>query len=162
MDDERLASLYRKFGPAIYSRCRRMLLDEGAAEDAAQETFLRVARHLDSAPTTDDALYWIYRIATNHCLNELRSRKNHASLDSELEVSADGASGEQRIIDRDLARRLVLRAPEHLRAAAWLHHVDGLKQGEVATVLGVSRRTVVSYLVAFKTYAKKFIARSAA
>src|SRR5947209_11113632 len=66
MTGQRLAALYREYGPVIYWRCAKLLRDEVAAEDATQETFLRVCRHLDAAPDTDEALRWIWRIATNY------------------------------------------------------------------------------------------------
>ena len=69
MDDARLAALYRKYGPAVYSRCRRILRDESLAEDATQEVFVRVLRHIDEAPDDEAALRWVYRIATNYCLD---------------------------------------------------------------------------------------------
>jgi len=53
MTSRRLASLYRAYGPVIYWRCAKLLGDEVAAEDAAQETFLRVCRHLDNAPDSE-------------------------------------------------------------------------------------------------------------
>ena len=49
--DDRAAELYRKFGAVIYSRCRRILRDPTAAEDATQEVFLRALKHLESAPS---------------------------------------------------------------------------------------------------------------
>ena len=162
VDGDRLTELYREYGPAIYARCRRILESRDAAEDATQETFLRVHRHLARAPNAEEALRWIYRIATNYCLNELRNDKRHRTL---LEGVSHGVVidlAEDRILERDLGRRLVLGAPEHVRAAAWLHHVDGLDQQEVACVLGVSRRTVVNYLTLFAKHAKNFVARSVA
>jgi DNA-binding transcriptional regulator LsrR (DeoR family) len=49
-----------------------------------------------------------------------------------------------------------MRAPAHLRAVAWLYHVEGLAQHEIANELGISRRTVVNYLNAFNEYAERF------
>jgi RNA polymerase sigma-70 factor (ECF subfamily) len=161
-DDARLTELYREYGAAIYSRCRRILDDRAAAEDATQETFLRVHRHLARAPNAEEALRWIYRIATNYCLNELRNDKRHRHLLDGVSSPVQTELMENRLLERDLGRRLVLRAPEPIRAAAWLHHVDGLDQGEVARVLGVSRRTVVNYLALFAKHARKFAARSVA
>ena len=160
MTDDRLTALYRAYGPVIYARCRRLLRDGSAAEDATQETFMRVHRHLAKADSRE-ALAWIYRIATNYCLNEIRNRKRRP------EVSADapetlGNDLEKVLADRDLAARIVERAPEKLRVVAWLHHVDGLDQGEVARVLAISRRTVVNRLAEFTDNARKFIGRGAA
>jgi RNA polymerase sigma-70 factor (ECF subfamily) len=162
MAEDRFTQLYMRYGPTIYGRCRRLLNDPAAAEDAAQETFLRVYRHLESAPSSDEALRWIYRIATNYCLNELRDRKRDAEPIADFSHVADSGDDEDRMADRDLARRLSSRAPAPISVASWLYHVDGLDQAEVALVLGVSRRTVVNHLAAFKRYVKKFVSRSAA
>lgn len=160
MGTDRLTELYRAYGPTIYARCRRLLGDGTAAEDATQETFMRVHRHLDKADSRE-ALAWIYRIATNYCLNEIRNRKHRPELHESLpEVVTDDV--ERALGDRDLAAKIVTRSPEKLRAVAWLYHVDGLDQAEVARVLDISRRTVVTRLAEFTDNAKKFMARGAA
>ncbi len=162
MSDERLTALYRTYGPLIYARCRRILGDASAAEDATQETFMRVYRHLDKAPDSDQALRWIYRIATNYCLNEIRRRKTIPESREVLpERAATASSVEELLADRDLVARLIARAPEKVRVVVWLHHVDGLDQGEVAETLGVSRRTVVNRLADFARGAEKLVRRSA-
>jgi RNA polymerase sigma-70 factor (ECF subfamily) len=155
MTDDRVAELYRAHGPAVYARCRRLLGEVQAAEDATQETFLRVHRHLDRAPDVREALRWIYRIATNYCLNEIRNRRHRPRPTDRLPEVAAG--GEQWMADLALARRIVERVPAPLRAVAWLYHVDGLEQAEVAQVLGISRRTVVNRLAAFGVRARKLM-----
>jgi RNA polymerase sigma-70 factor (ECF subfamily) len=155
-DQERLAALYAKFGPVIFARCRRLLGDDAAAEDATHETFLRIHRHLESTPR--EALAWIYRIATNLCLNELRDRKRRAEPRDDL-PEAIGANVEVALADRDLAERLIRRADPKISAVAWLCYVDGMDQEEVAEVLGLSRRTVVNHLSKFNRNALKFVRR---
>ncbi len=152
MTEDRLTELYRTYGPVIYNRCLRLLGDRAAAEDATQETFVRVHRHLDKAPEAKEALAWVYRIATNYCLNEIRDRKHRPELRDEL-PEMSGANSEAVFADRDLAARVIQRSPENLRAAAWLHYVDGIDQGEVARVLGLSRRTVATRIAEFKRLA---------
>ena len=121
---------------------------------------MRVHRHLDKADYRE-ALGWIYRIATNYCLNEIRDRKRRPELRDETPETA-GEDLNVVLADRDLAERIVVRAPEKLRVVAWLHHVDGLDQAEVARVLEISRRTVVNRLAEFSDNARKFIQRGAA
>jgi RNA polymerase sigma-70 factor, ECF subfamily len=162
MQPERLTELYRSYGPAIYARCRLLLMDEGAAEDATQETFLRVWRNLDRVPDARQALYWIYRVATNYCLNEIRDRRSRDIPSDELpEVAEPSLAAEARIVDRDLARHLIDHAQAELRVVAWLYHVDGFEQDEVAQVVGISRRTVVNRLADFRAGAHRFLERSA-
>jgi len=158
MAGDRLAELYRRFGPAIYSRCRRLLKEDVAAEDATQEVFLRVLKHLESAPSDQAALAWIYRISTNYCLNVLRDKARHAEPVEEL-PEVPGEHPEVGLIDRDLAMRLLMRAPESLRAPAVLYYVDGLEQQQIADTLGISRRTVINRLGDFTERARKYLAR---
>lgn len=161
--EQRIADLYRTYGPAIFARCRRILDDNAAAEDATQETFIRVQRHLARAPDGREALAWIYRIATNYCLNEVRNRKVRATPTEVLpERCAQPGAVERLLADQDLVRRLVTQAPEKLRVVAWLYHVDGLEQAELAKVLDVSRRTIVNRLADFEAYMRRFVEREAA
>jgi RNA polymerase sigma-70 factor (ECF subfamily) len=161
MTDDRLTTLYKTYGPTIYIRCRSMLSDEAEAHDATQETFLRVYRHLDEVPGQQEALYWIYRVATNYCLNELRNRKNRpAVLLTPTDDVPSAHDLERRIVSRDLASRLIAAAHPKVKPVAWLYHIDGLEQEEVAKVLNLSRRTVINRLAAFTTTAQKLIRRS--
>ncbi len=160
MAEDRLTALYREHGQAIYWRCLKILRDEAAAEDATQETFLRVHRHLERAPDADEAGRWILRIATNYCLNAARDRRRGPEPRDELpDVPAD-ASLEQVLGDRDMVRRIVGRVDEKLRAVAWAHHVDGLDHVAAARMLGISRRTVANRLAAFDERARKIIRRT--
>jgi RNA polymerase sigma-70 factor, ECF subfamily len=163
MHADRLTALYRSYGAAIYARCRMLLADESAAEDATQETFLRVCRHLDRVPDAREGLYWVYRVATNYCLNEIRDRRGRPLPTGEAPVVAQElGSAEARLGDRDLVRRLIQHARPKVRVVAWLYHVDGFEQDEVAAIVGVSRRTVANRLTNFLIGARKFIRRSAA
>jgi RNA polymerase sigma-70 factor (ECF subfamily) len=159
MGDDRLAELYRRYGPVIYARCRALLRDDAAAEDAVQEVFIRVLHHLEKAPDDREALAWIYRISTNLCLNAIRDRAGRAEPAGDDLPDLPGERPSGPFSDRDLARRLITRAPIKLREVAYLHHVDGLDQGEVARVLGISRRTVVNRLAEFADRSRKFAQR---
>jgi len=159
MTQEELQALWKTQARYIYVRCYKLLRDKAAAEDATQETFLRVQLHLDRVPRDrDEALAWIHRVATNYCLNEIRNRGRRAELRAELPDAADRASQaasgplnrvEERLADLQLARRIIDRASTKLSRVAWLYHVDGMGQQEVADTLGISRRTVVARLAQF-------------
>lgn len=151
--------LYGAYGTVIYWRCHRLLGDPAAAEDATQETFLRVHRHLDRAPD-DEALRWIFRIATNWCLNEIRDRRRRPEPQAAPPERADPGFAAH-VADRDLVNRIIDEMPEKLRDIAWLHLVDGIEQGEVARILGVSRRTVINRLAELTERAQRFARRTA-
>ncbi|HWA76007.1 MAG TPA: RNA polymerase sigma factor [Polyangiaceae bacterium] len=140
---ERLVELYVTHSSSVRARCRAVLRDPVLAEDATQETFLRVHRHLTEVESVTDVEAWILRIATNYCLNELRNRARVQSHGREFEP-VEGNSDERTLLARDLLRRILCELPVTQQALLGLHYFDGLEQRRIAGVLGVSRRTVVS------------------
>jgi len=145
--------LYRTHRAAVYARCRRILGEDHAAEDATQDTFVRAFRHIATAPPAHAARGWLLTIATNCCLNELRHRqvRRHVPLDT---VTLSEDRSRQQHIDQDLARRIMNSVPPRWGQVAYLHHLAGFDQQAVGTMLGVSRRTVVSCLTNLKHQAR--------
>src|SRR5512133_1854626 len=86
---ERVVALYREYGPAVYRRCVRLLGDREAAKDATQEVFVKLLRDIGKLADRETALPWIYRVATNHCLNLRRAARRHRDedLDGALDVA---------------------------------------------------------------------------
>lgn len=143
--NERVAALYRRFGPLIFARCHRMLRDRARAEDATQEVFVRVLKHVASAPDEAQALAWIYRISTNYCLNALRDEGRRASPPALL-VELLSEHPEHALANREAANKLVADAPVRVQAALVHYYVDGFDQSRIAELLGVSRRTIINWL----------------
>lgn len=86
--------IVRRYKQKVYFHCRKMLIDHDDADDAAQNTFIRVWENL-AAFRNDSKLYsWIYRIATNEALSVLRRKKPGISLDDALPEMAE-------LVDRD-------------------------------------------------------------
>ncbi|MFT3709487.1 MAG: sigma-70 family RNA polymerase sigma factor [Archangium sp.] len=143
-----IEKLYGKFGPAIYARCKRLLKDAAAAEDATQDVFIKVLNHLDSAPGEDAVLPWIHRITTNHCLNVIRDAKRHAEPVEHLPEIVDDEF-EDSVVTRNFSEKLLAQTPEELKKPAMMYHARGIEQSKVASALGVSRRTVLYRLAEF-------------
>jgi RNA polymerase sigma-70 factor, ECF subfamily len=168
VDDDDLSGLddlYARFGPTIYARCRRMLRDPAAAQDATQETFLRIHDHLHAIRGPREALSWLYRTATNHCINELRNgRRRAAALATPATATATllGPHHEARLSDQEVVSRILRELPEDLAVPAWLYHVDGLEQSEIAEICKVSRRTVIARIGRFTEAARAFIEKEQA
>ena len=148
--------LYARFAPTIYARCRQILRDATAAEDATQEVFFRIHRRLARLEGQRHAMAWLYRAATNHCLNEVRNGRTHMVLMA-MAPAQPASDAEQWLSARDLVARLVRELPADLALTAWLYHVDGLEQAEIAEICGVSRRTVISRLNRFSERARAFL-----
>ncbi|HUX13364.1 MAG TPA: sigma-70 family RNA polymerase sigma factor [Spirochaetia bacterium] len=132
-------ALYRKYGPMVVRRCRQILHDEDKALDAAQDVFVRLIRHQDqldqSAPSS-----LLYRIATNVCLNVLRSerRKPQTHDDEILQAIAGVDDPAETVINTHLLERLFHREHESTRVIAVLHYVDRLTLEETAAEVGLS------------------------
>jgi RNA polymerase sigma-70 factor (ECF subfamily) len=156
---DRFDDLYARFAPGVYARCRQMLRDQAAAEDATQEVFLRIHRSLDRVQGQRQVFAWLYRTATNHCLNEIRNGRLRPALVRSTPERV-GPPAESRLADRDLVVRLVRELPEELATTGWLYHVDELEQAEIAEICGVSRRTIINRLARFAQQARAFIERS--
>ncbi len=155
-DRERAAELYRTYGPAVYRRCLKLLRDREAAKDATQEVFVKLVRDIAKLEDPKIILPWIYRVATNHCLNALRnSRRRGEEAMGELEVGDAGDAAAYP--DRHLAGQILSRFDEGTRAVAVGVLVDGMGHEELAGALGVSRKTVERRLARFLERARKLV-----
>ena len=68
--------IVKKYQKKIYFHIRRMVIDHDDADDLLQDTFIKVWNHLDTFKNNAALYTWIYRIATNECLNFLKKLKN--------------------------------------------------------------------------------------
>jgi RNA polymerase sigma factor (sigma-70 family) len=136
---------YHRYGRAVFAHCKRLLGSVEAGEDATQEVFVRALRQTGRWPVASELRPWLFRIATNYCLNELRGRRLRAQGPSQLATALPG-NLEDCLLARSEVVQLLDRLPQRARDVARLTYVEGMLQNEVAEALGVSRRTVVSYL----------------
>jgi RNA polymerase sigma-70 factor (ECF subfamily) len=132
-------NLYRRYAPMVMRRCRGMLRDEDTAADAMQETFVQVLRHRKSL----DARYpssLLYRIATNTCLNVMRSkrRKFAVSVEPFINSLAGRESTEDRVLDAWELDQVFLGVRESTRRAARVHYLEEKTLAETAQEVGMS------------------------
>jgi RNA polymerase sigma-70 factor (ECF subfamily) len=156
---DHIAELYRTWGPAIYRRCLRLLRDQEAARDATQEVFRKALSSPEKLADPQTALPFIYRIATNYCLNERRNAGRRG--ETEL-VDLDVSSGHPEFPQRRLVQRVLSRFDARTQSIAVGVLVDGMEHEEVADALGISRKTVSRRLTRFLEHARKYLERSAA
>ena len=132
-------ALYRRYGPMVLRRCRRLLGDEARAEDVMQEVFVQVCRRRASLDARAPSAL-LYRMATNRCLNVIRSRSRRpetpdgALLQRIAQLEEPGGQ----VAARELLGRLFGKVPESSRTIAVLYLVDGLTHQEVAEQVGMS------------------------
>jgi RNA polymerase sigma-70 factor, ECF subfamily len=141
---EQLAALYPRAAPVIYRRALGLLGDEEQALDAVQDIFVGLHRSLGSFRGDAALLTWVYRVTTNYCLNRLRARRTEVRALRELagrEPAATGGAAKQHE-RQDLLRHLLQRFDER-KVQILVHlHYDGMTQGEIAEVMGISERAV--------------------
>lgn len=82
-DEFAFVSLYNRYKGAVYAFCVKMLYDREQAQDVMQETFLRVYENRDRLLNTGSFKAWLFTIARNQCLNQLRRDKRQVSYEDE-------------------------------------------------------------------------------
>lgn len=130
---------YERFGPMVHRRCRALLRDEEEAVEAMQDVFVEVVRR-GAALDVDAPSSFLYRTATNVCLNRIRSRKRKpADADTDLlERIAVAPEAEERSFVLGLLDRIFAREQVSTREIAVMHLVDGMTLEEVAAEVGLS------------------------
>lgn len=166
-DDDAFTALVLRHQERLVGLCGRWLGDREEARDAAQEVFLKVFRHAGRAEPRGQFFTWLYRIAINHCLNQLRRRKvalffslqglgkGRESGDSGFSEAgfdpADaGPDAESELLARERwnqTRKRLERLPEGQRVVVMLARFEGLSGREIAATLGITEGAVESRLV---------------
>ena len=141
-DTGALDTLIAAYYPQILNYCRWHTADEQQAQDAAQETFLKAVRWLDSCGGFQGAFRpFLYKIAKNICIDLNRTMKR-------TEVSLESLPAEEKANLRALTAQL---EPEQ-RELVLLRFAQQLKLREIAQITGLPLRTVQSRLrAALKT-----------
>lgn len=131
-------SCYRRYGPMVVRRCRQLLKNEDRAMEAAQDVFVELVRRQRSL-TEESPSGLLLRMATNTCLNILRSQRRHPEdCDDRLERIASLGDHEGQVMARLRLDRIFHREQPSTRLIAVLHLVDGLTLEEVAREVGLS------------------------
>jgi RNA polymerase sigma-70 factor (ECF subfamily) len=154
---EDLRLLYERYGASVYGRCQFILHDRVAAEDAMQEVFAKALVNFASFRAEASPLTWLLKIATNHCLNLLRSARApwHAQFEREARARTDQVPGPQAFEMRDLVGKMLSRVDAETQAAAIHYHVDEMSLEEVAELLGRSVPTIRKRLQEFSALCAK-------
>jgi RNA polymerase sigma-70 factor, ECF subfamily len=152
-----LRELYEKYGGSVYGRCLYLLKDRSKAEDAMQEVFAKALQHYEGFRAEASPLTWLFKIATHHCLNVLRSERAgwRERFANQERQRGEGHGGPQVFELRDQVRRLLARFDLETQAAAIHYYVDEMTLDEVAALLGRSVPTVRKRLLAFAALASK-------
>lgn len=157
-DPDAFACLVRRWEQPLQRLCARMMGDVHRGEDLAQDAFSRVFTRRHDFESSGKFSTWLWRIAINLCLDELRRRNRRpevalAGSDEPTGVtgdcgiaSTDPSPGEsiESLEQAEEVRRALQRLPDHYRSVVIFRHYEGLKFSEIAQVLGIPEGTVKS------------------
>ena len=142
--------LYRAYAPRLFGLACR-LVGRGEAEDLLQEIFLTAHRKLALYKGESALGTWLFRLATNQCLDHLRSQRARLTqlvdtMDEEPGAVGSSAGAILGVVDRlDLERGLAA-LPLGCRTVFVLHDVEGCEHKEIGELLGISDGTSKSQL----------------
>lgn len=150
-DDLSLEDLYHRYGGSVYGRCLYLLKERTRAEDAMQDVFARAFVNKDSFRSESSPLTWLMKIATHHCLNQLRADRAiwRRIFQRDEAARGEGHGGPQVFETRDLIRKALAKFDLETQRAVVHYHVDGMTLEEVAQALGRSVPTIRKRLETF-------------
>jgi RNA polymerase sigma-70 factor (ECF subfamily) len=154
-----MAILVTRYQRPLYTFVVRMCGEPARAEDLVQDAFVRMIEHADSFEGGAKLKTWLYRIARNLCIDDMRRRKHrrHASLDAEHadgdertlheRVPAKAPGADRQSVGKELSVRMleaIEKLPEEQREVFLLRQVQALQFKEIAEVMAISENTVKS------------------
>ncbi len=147
-EERAFEELLRRYEGKVYRLCCALLRDRSQAEDAAQESLLRVWKALGRYDGRASLSSWIYAITRNRCLSALERRRTLESLDGLGEEAEPAAPGGGEPYDGRAEQLLALveRLPERLRRSLVLYYYEEYSVSEVALMLGCPEGTVKTAL----------------
>jgi RNA polymerase sigma-70 factor, ECF subfamily len=139
-DKEQFALLVKRYERLVLSITLRATRDRSAAEDAAQDAFVKAYLHLDAYNPEYRFSTWISRIAQNTCTDMFRRNRELAGLDEAEGMADPGPSPEDALLEREQAKALsamVSSLDEMYREPLMMYHASGLQYGEISERLGI-------------------------
>jgi len=135
--------LVRKYQRNVYWLVRKMVISHEDADDITQDVFIKVYKSIDSFREDARLFTWIYRIATNECLNFLQRRKRRfflpiADVQAELETKLDSSEHVAADEIQMKLQKALLRLPDKQRLVFNMKYFEDLSYEEIAEVTQTS------------------------
>jgi len=161
-DETAFSALFQRFGPRVLQYVRRLVGSDARAEEITQDVFVQMFRFRHRYRPESRLSTWVFTIATNLCLNELRRPERQLRVDLWERAGDEGerrdepplpdpdaVDPEQGAAGRELVRALetaVAALPPKQRAALLLSRIDGMAYRDVADALGTTEGAVKALL----------------
>ena len=168
-DETAFETLVRLYEKKVYTLCRRMCGNDEDAQEAAQDAFLSLWRSAKSFRGDASLSTWLYRLATNACIDLLRRNKRggeRVSLDDEettFELADERPLPEQALERKETQRLLregLAALPEDYRAILLLREAEGLSYAEIADAMRMELGTVKSRISRGRVLLRNYLTAS--
>ncbi|MFD2442544.1 RNA polymerase sigma factor SigW [Bacillus sp. CGMCC 1.16607] len=154
-DQDAYGELVEIYKDKVYQLCYRMLGNRHESEDIAQEAFIRAYINIHSFNIDLKFSTWLYRIATNLCIDRIRKKKPDYYLDSEVS-GTDGLNMYSHIPSttdmpekeleslelEETIQREIMKLPDKYRSVIVLKYIDELSLNEISELLNLPIGTV--------------------
>jgi RNA polymerase sigma-70 factor (ECF subfamily) len=154
-DQNAFGEIVEIYKDKVYQICFRMLGNRHEAEDIAQEAFLRAYVNISSFNQERKFPTWLYRIATNLCIDRIRKKKPDYYLDAEIfgtdgldmysQIAASGKTPESEVEGMELhetVQKEISALPEKYRSVIILKYLEDLSLNEISEILNMPLGTV--------------------
>lgn len=132
------ADIWEKFSAELRRYIARRVDNPQDVDDLLQEVFIKIHTHIDTLNTKDRLIAWIYRITRNTINDYYRTRKIHVEISDDLTTGGihEDENPEERLASGLI--EMINQLPEKYRQVMELSELKGLKQSEVARILGLT------------------------
>jgi RNA polymerase sigma-70 factor (ECF subfamily) len=159
--EQAFALLLQRYDGRVYRLCCALLRDPTQAQDAAQESLVRIWKALGRFDGRAALSTWIYAITRNRCLTALSQRRAAGAPDAPEIQLAEGSGGELEAQDQAaLLRALVARLPERFERVLVLYYYEDRSVSEVARMLAIPVGTVKTTLFRARAALMELLRRS--
>lgn len=154
-DQNAFADIVSLYQHKLYQVCYRMLSNKQEAEDIAQEAFVRAYMNLHTFDQKRKFSTWLYRIATNLCIDRIRKKKPDYYLDAEVagtegldlysQIATEDQLPEETLVQMELQERIqyeIGRLPDKYRSVIVLKYIEELPLQEISDILDMPLGTV--------------------
>ncbi|MDQ0999834.1 RNA polymerase sigma-70 factor (ECF subfamily) [Neobacillus niacini] len=154
-DQDAFADIVEIYSNSIYQLGYRMLGNRHEAEDIAQEAFIRAYVNIKSFNQDLKFSTWLFRIATNLCIDRIRKKKPDYHLDAEVsgtdgltmysQLASDSPLPENELESLELqesVQKEILKLPEKYRSVIVLKYIEELSLNEISEILDLPLGTV--------------------
>jgi RNA polymerase sigma-70 factor (ECF subfamily) len=154
-DQDAFEEIVTLFQHRLYHVCYRMLSNRQEAEDIAQEAFVRAYINIHTFDQKRKFSTWLFRIATNLCIDRIRKKKPDFHLDAEVpgteglnmysQIAASGELPEEQVERMETQERIqyeIGRLPDKYRSVIILRYIEELPLQEIGDILELPLGTV--------------------